>query len=624
MSDLPDLLADCKIFPCVPLGKLPATKDGWKEATSDAAQIAKWLAVNPNFNWACATGLSGLFVIDVDPNGLDYWAKLLERDSDIRAAVDAAFQVRTPRGGLHIYFRGEGPSTASRIAAGIDTRGGFVRGDKIVSGGYVLLPGSRTDKGGYTALPGGAINPLPDCIKAIIPERAKSETKGLAKDPTKDLPVNVARVVDMLKKNVADGKVAIQGQGGDTFTFKTVASVLDKAISPALAFDLLWDNWNPHCQPPWDDWALEEKIHNAFEHGEDTKSGAKGIQANADAFAKFEGQIFESSARERRSRFEPMWLRDARKDVRPARWLIPNILPDVGVGILYGLSGTYKTFIALDWALSLAHGIAGQWGAPPVKNTVLFFAGESSYALQQERVDAWCAKHELNAEDADFVIVRGVPAYGDAEGWAEVREGVSALHARPALIVIDTLTRLMTGLDENNNNDGKLAMKFCEELSENYGCFVLSIGHTGKDENRGLRGAQVFIDNSDAVFSLKGKAKGSVAMTVKKLKEVDIPAEPYYLMIKESAKSIVLELQAEAPADPIRDKTSSKYSWASVEEVVKVLTTLGGSASQAILIAEIAKANNVERPDVRKQLNRSDLAWLHTGDKWAIAQEFDL
>lgn len=99
-------------------------------------------------------------MIDVDPNGLDWWNKLLERDSAIRDAVERAFQVRTPRGGLHVYFKGEGPSTASRIADGIDTRGGIHRDGKIVSGGYVLLPGSKTDAGAYSALPGGGLTEL--------------------------------------------------------------------------------------------------------------------------------------------------------------------------------------------------------------------------------------------------------------------------------------------------------------------------------------------------------------------------------------------------------------------------------------------------------------------------------
>ncbi len=627
MQPLPEQLRGCLVFPCVPHGKLPATETGWHEASDDPDQIAAWQKVNPDFNWGVATGLSGLFVIDVDPAGLDWWAKLLERDAEIKAAVDRAFQVRTPRGGLHVYFRGEGPSTASRIAEGIDTRGGFMRDGKVVSGGYVVLPGSRTDKGIYEALPGGSIEPLPAAISAIIPERKKSDTLGLAKNPDADKPRNVAWAIDLLKGYVANGRVAVQGKGGDNLTFQVAASILDKAVSPGVCFDLLWEHWNPHCSPPWDDWELEQKIRNALEHGEDTKGGTKGFQANEDAFAAFVGQEYEAPEPiKRRSRFDPMWLRDARRDVKPAKWLIPGFIPDTGTGILYGLSGSYKTFLALDWALSLAHGIAGQWGAPPEKHVVLFLAGESSYALQQERVDSWCEKHELNPDDAEFIIVRGVPAFGDTEGWQEIRDGLLAMKVQPSLIVIDTLTRMMAGLSENSNDDAKLALKMAEEMAAHYGAFVLAVGHTGKNVGRGVRGAQVFIDNSDAVFHITKQNNGAVNVKIKKLKEVDIPAEPYYLDVKKFGASIFLERTQDAKPDSGKSN-GSRYDWASSSEVVKTLQGLGGETSMATLVQEIAGRYSIDGAKVRSQLsNNAELAWLRPDNNtWKIpSQEYDL
>ena len=232
MLELPDQLKGCKVFPCVPGGKEPATKEGWHIATDDPAQIAEWSRINPDFNWAVATGPSGLFVIDVDPNGLDWWAKLLERDEAIREAVAKAYQVRTPRGGLHVYFKGEGPSTASRIADGIDTRGGINRDGRIVSGGYVLLPGSRTSAGTYSILPGGTINPLPSVLSAIIPERKKTDTLGLTKNPDGDQPRNINWALDLIRNYVTSGHVSVQGRGGNNLAFQVAASILDKAISP--------------------------------------------------------------------------------------------------------------------------------------------------------------------------------------------------------------------------------------------------------------------------------------------------------------------------------------------------------------------------------------------------------
>src|SRR5438270_285745 len=71
---------------------------------------------------------------------------------ELRDAIARSFTVRTPRGGFHHYFRGQGPTTAKAIGPGIDTRGGYVdeRTGKLKSIGYVVLPGSKTKAGAKT------------------------------------------------------------------------------------------------------------------------------------------------------------------------------------------------------------------------------------------------------------------------------------------------------------------------------------------------------------------------------------------------------------------------------------------------------------------------------------------
>jgi hypothetical protein len=625
LRDLPDFFAGCKVFPCVPNGKEPATKEGWHIASNDPAQIAEWRAINPDFNWAVATGLSGLFVIDVDPNGLDWWNRLLERDAAVRDAVERAFQVRTPRGGLHIYFKGEGPSTASRIAPGIDTRGGILRDGKIVSGGYVLLPGSKTEAGAYSALPGGGLFELPAAVSAIIPERKKTDTLGLEKNPDADQPRNVQWALDLIKNYVAAGRVSIQGQGGNNLAFQVAASILDKAISPGLAFELLWEHWNPHCSPPWDEWELETIIRNAAEYGEDTEGGVKGFQANADAFSKFEGQEFEPPMPpERRDRIH--LLHDYADNVQDPTWLIPGLLPAHGIGMLYGESGSYKSFLALDMALSLAFGIPGQWSAPPVKNDVLFFAGEGPVATAKKRWPAWMEWQSIEfRNDHRFFIMPEVPLYTDTAAWENVKKDLAELKANPALIVIDTMSRLGTGLDENSAKDVGMMTKFMEQLARYFEGFVLGIHHTGKDQNKGMRGSSVFYANVDTVISTKLK-QGGTELRVKKQKDADANDEVSYFAVKEIGPSIVLERTA-ALADLNPKKQTSRYAWASVEEVVRVLQGLGGETTDSVLCMEIAGAHGLEKDLVHKQLHQNDALTFMRPEKgkWKIpAREHDL
>lgn len=623
---LPDILQGCKLFPCVPGGKEPAIKDGWHAATDDSAQIAEWHRINPDFNWAVATGPSGLFVIDVDPNGLDWWGKLLERDPVIRKAVERAYQVRTPRGGLHIYFRGEGPSTASRIAEGIDTRGGIKRDGKIVSGGYVLLPGSKTNAGAYSELPGGQIFALPEAIAKIIPERKKTDTLGLEKNPDADQPRNVQWALDLLKNYVDGGRVSVQGKGGNNLAFQVAASILDKAISPGLCFDLMWEHWNPACVPPWDEWELETVIRNAAEYGEDTEGGVKGFQANADAFSNFIGQEFEPPLPADRSRDRIKFLHDYADNVQDPTWLIKDVLPAYGIGMIYGESGSYKSFLALDMALCLAFGVPGQWGAPPVKNDVLFLAGEGPVATAKKRWPAWMEWQQIEFRgDHRFLIKDRVPFFSDNEAWENVKADLAELKAKPSLIVIDTLTRLITGLDENSAKDASMITNFMEQLARYYECFVLAIHHTGKDQNKGARGSSAFYANMDTVISTKLKL-GGTEFRVRKQKDADVSEEISYFGVKEMGNSIVLE-RTSSLADANPKTQGSKYSWASVEEVVRVLEGLGGETSDTVLAMEIASAHGIDKDLVRKQLAKNDaLTWLRpSSGKWLIpTREYDL
>lgn len=636
MRDLPDILQGCKIFPCAPGSKDPATRNGWKDASDDPAVIAEWQRINPNFNWAVACGLSGLFVFDIDPQGLAWWAKLLERDPAVKAAVDAAFQVRTPKGGLHVYFRGEGPSTASRIADGIDTRGGILRNGKMVSGGYVILPGSKTVagpgrvNGAYTALPGGAINPLPDFMAALVPERKKTDTLGLAKNPDADQPRNVAWAVDLLQGYVKSGRVSIEGRGGNNTAFQVAASILDKAVSPGMCFELMWEHWNPHCSPPWDDWELEQIIRNASEYGEDTEGGVKGFQSNADAFAQFEGMEFEQPAPVDRGRDKIQFLHTYADNVSDPTWLIPDILPAVGTGMIYGESGSYKSFLALDMALCLAFGVSGQWGAPPVKNDVVFFAGEGPVATAKKRWPAWLEWQGIGERDQHrFMIKDRVPFYTDTDAWEHVKADLAELNAKPSLIVIDTLTRLLTGMDENSAKDASMITSFMEQLSRHYECFVLAVHHTGKDQSKGARGSSAFYANMDTVLSTKLRV-GGTELRVRKQKDADVSDDIRYFAVKEVASSIVLE-RAEAPPDEAsRGKPTSRFAWASVEEVVLVLSSLKGEASHDVLVQEIAGMHGIPRQVVQKELSKNGdaLAFLRPDrTTWKIPSqemEYDL
>lgn len=615
------------MFPVEPGGKLPALSYGWQtRATDDAAQLVEWDRGMAGLNWGIPAGPNGLFIIDVDPAGLATWQEIQSKIPELKAAVDRAFTVQTPRGGFHYYFRGEGPTTAAAIAKGIDTRGGYVdpTTGKLKSIGYVVAPGSKTDVGEYVAL-GGTIEPIGAAVLQIMPEKKSGTVVGLERTPNLDQPRNEQWAKDLIANYVTEGRVSVEGHGGNDTAFRVAASILDKAISPARCFELLDELWNPHCSPPWEDWELETIVGNAARYGEDTGDGSKGFVDNASAFEKFASEfpsVTEAPAAPSR-KDHIQWIDDFAANARDPEWLLPGVLPAHGTGMLYGASGSYKSFLALDMACCLAHGHCGQWGAPPVANDVIYFAGEAPIGTAKQRRPAWLEWQGVTSSHRLAIFPR-VPFMGDVDGWAGVKLDIEELGIKPRLIVLDTLTRLLTGFDENSTKDASMATGFMEDLARFYECFVLAIHHTGKDESKGARGSSAFFANMDTVLSTQKKF-GGTEFRVRKHKDADAPDAAQYFKTKEVGKSLVLE-RTEAPVEA--QGASAKISWSDPSEISAILAKNGGRLSHSILAQTIHSDLGVDKKKVSNELRgRQDIQWLRDGDFWrlpATEQEFDL
>lgn len=121
-----------RTFPCKPLEKVPATKHGVLDATTDTDVIREWWSRTPEANVALATG-DTFDVLDIDD-----WTNVAAEIEDI---IEEGFGfVATPRGGSHVYLPASGDGNAANLVPGIDFRG---------RGGYVLAPPSVLHNGTY-------------------------------------------------------------------------------------------------------------------------------------------------------------------------------------------------------------------------------------------------------------------------------------------------------------------------------------------------------------------------------------------------------------------------------------------------------------------------------------------
>ncbi|MEE1782720.1 bifunctional DNA primase/polymerase [Streptomyces sp. SP17BM10] len=161
---------------------------GFHAATLDQDVITAWWHANPDFGAGVACGPAGLVVIDVDSHtsavpardrilpgipihegvsldGLENGYHTLALLAALRGAPDPAadantLRVRTPSGGLHIWYQDHthrqfacstGSSSGRALAWQVDVR---------AHGGYIVAPGTVTAAGTYEVLP-GARTPAP-------------------------------------------------------------------------------------------------------------------------------------------------------------------------------------------------------------------------------------------------------------------------------------------------------------------------------------------------------------------------------------------------------------------------------------------------------------------------------
>lgn len=139
--------AGVPVFPVAAESKRPLTRRGFHDASTLLSQVESWWGAHPQANLAIPTGArTGVVVVDIDVHGQVNGYEALARAHDAGLMNGWEFTVRTPSGGLHIYYpaAGAGDQRSWQAArAGIDFRG---------DGGYIIIPPSaRTVHGGRFA-----------------------------------------------------------------------------------------------------------------------------------------------------------------------------------------------------------------------------------------------------------------------------------------------------------------------------------------------------------------------------------------------------------------------------------------------------------------------------------------
>ena len=214
---------------------------GFHAATLDLQRIDQWWGTQPHFGVGVACGPAGLVVIDIDahaaqPPARDRILPGIPIADDVNlsglatgfhtlavlaalrgvpspADDDATLRVRTPSGGLHVWYRA-GDNRRWQCSAGSSSGGRALawQVDIRAHGGYIIAPGTTTSVGTYETV-GDARQP------AVLPSWLAQELERTGHLPAPNVPA--PRPVPPRAQ-----QAVLAAGGGRGRTERTLASVL--------------------------------------------------------------------------------------------------------------------------------------------------------------------------------------------------------------------------------------------------------------------------------------------------------------------------------------------------------------------------------------------------------------
>lgn len=293
-----------------------------------------------------------------------------------------------------------------------------------------------------------------------------------------------------------------------------------------------------------------------------------------------------------------------------AHWLIKNTLPREGLAVVYGASGSGKTFMVLDMAMAVARGV--EWrNLRTHKGRVVYVAAEGQTGFRK-RLRAYAQQTGSKMQDVHLHIIAGAPSL---LARVDVADTVASIRAAGGadLIILDTLAQVTAGANENSGEDMGRALKAAQALSRVFGCLVLLVHHSGKDETKGARGwsgikgaldteLEVTRAEDDRVLSVtkqkdgeEGQEYGFRLLEVPLWGEEDEDGDPITSCVvepNETGRSEIKKRKALSPEQQaVRDVVLSNMDsdgWADIETVI--LDVQRGAGDKVIRASSVRRS----------------------------------
>lgn len=210
---------------------------------------------------------------------------------------------------------------------------------------------------------------------------------------------------------------------------------------------------------------------------------AQGCPVDVDTASPDEFEVLEMP---KGGRFNIRTHNDFASQVRSVRWIVKDFLPAAQLGVLFGESGSGKTFASYDLCAAVCRGI--EWNGKRVtKGRVLYVVAEGVAGFVN-RIKAYCHQQGISPSDIDMDVISDLTP--NLLEPAQITDLIKDIKQQQPydLIVMDTFAQVMPGANENSGEDVGKALAECKRIHRHTGAMVLLVHHSGKDASKGARG----------------------------------------------------------------------------------------------------------------------------------------
>lgn len=219
-----------------------------------------------------------------------------------------------------------------------------------------------------------------------------------------------------------------------------------------------------------------------------------------------EADITDAKA-DKPNRFTVVSAGEFSRGERPG-WVIKGVLPRAELVVLFGESGSGKSFLSLDLAAAIVRGV--EWrGHKTNKGRVVYIAAEGGGGFRN-RLSAYQIKHGIDFDDYDLGIIHAAPNFLEKADAVDIGRAILAA-GRADVIFVDTFAQVMPGANENAGEDVGKALQHCRVIHKATGAVVVLVHHSGKDATKGARGWSGLRAAADAEIEVSKTLMGRLA-----------------------------------------------------------------------------------------------------------------